>query len=149
MMTERLETEITLNRIAQGHVLPPIGIEWFETFHEAEQRGVLRILVHMVLQAGGSSQDVAAAIEEAGLKTTYTSCVLLTNGALNVQLAKAVQLPRNELTKLFSLLIALLKIADNRRRMHCRERCRHWWHWDLADEGVIDEIRREHSRGAL
>jgi len=109
MMTDRMEIEIELNRISQGYTSGGEGLKWFGNFAESSKRDILRVLVHMALQARARSEDVSIAIQQTGLKPTCTLFAMLARGAINIQLAKAVQLPQEELGRLFELLIRLMR----------------------------------------
>jgi hypothetical protein len=126
-------------------VVPQRALQgWFGAIpDEAARRAALRDLSNLALQAGVTGPDVVEAISQAGLKDTFTPCVLMLQGAPRVQAAKVVCLPANEQEKAFRLFVALLAIADLRRRTSvCRGGCRHWWHQDLGDQLVVAKIRR-------
>lgn len=78
-------------------------------------------------------------IEKAGLRPTFTPAVLIVRGRITEQLAKVVGLPQDERVKSFRLLIALLGVADGRRReRYCSAGCGHDWH-HLALNGETGE----------
>lgn len=136
-----LEQEIFLNQLAQGVRNVDEGQNWFAALSMEEQRGVLTALANMAVQAGALKSDAVKAIESAQMKPTYTPCVLLQRDNLAVQLAKIVNLEGDEQRKSFKLLLALFRIADARRRtVQCVQGCNHWWHRDLSDPVVIDNI---------
>ncbi|MDX2935586.1 DUF5958 family protein [Streptomyces ipomoeae] len=55
--------------------------------------------------------------------------MLVTRGRLTDQLAKIINLPQGERVKAFRLLVALLGVADERRRARfCVNGCSHAWH---------------------
>ncbi len=55
--------------------------------------------------------------------------MLVTHGRLIEQLTKVINSPRNERIKIFRLLVALLGVADERRRIRfCAGGCGHAWH---------------------
>jgi hypothetical protein len=136
-----IRDELLLNQVAQGVLTAGDGATWFQALQADCQREVLRWLANMATQAGARTEDAEPAIRTAGLKPTLTPCVLLTKEYLPVQLAKIVNLPAGESLKSFRLLMALFQIADARRRaIRCAGGCSHWWHRDLADAGVVDEL---------
>jgi hypothetical protein len=95
------------------------------------------------MQASPRQEDTIAAISEAQLKRTLTPCVLITKPNLNVQLAKLATLPEFELSRVFRLLIKLLGIADNKRRQEePLDTINHWWHRDLGDPEVVNDIKQ-------
>lgn len=120
---------VVLNESAQGIRPLAQGVSWFEGLAEPEQFDVLRDLSGYCIQARATSEDAAESIRRAGIRPTHTPAVLLTRGRLTEQLAKIINLPQDERTKAFRLLVALLAVADERRRARfCAEDCRHAWH---------------------
>nr|WP_254211977.1 DUF5958 family protein [Streptomyces sp. ADI95-16] len=90
---------------------------------------VLRDLCGHCMQARATEEDGPKSVRRAGLRPTYTPAVLITRGQLNVQLAKIINLPQDERVKAFRLLVALLGVADERRRERfCADGCGHAWH---------------------
>lgn len=142
-----VDEEILLNQLAQGVASDSEGDAWFNARSKDDKRRLLRGLSNFILQAGPKPDDVAGAIAELRLKRTLTPCVLIAMPNLKIQLAKLSTLPEFELPRVFRLLIKLLAAADNRRR---RERpldlVNHWWHRDLSDPEVVNEIKR--AKGA-
>jgi uncharacterized protein DUF5958 len=138
-----VDEEILLNQLAQGIVGDSEGDAWFRAQNEDGKRRLLLGLNVLILQASPRQEDAAVAISEARLKQTLTPSVLITKPDLKVQLAKLVRLPEPELSRVFKLLIKLLAVADNRRR---REKpldlVNHWWHRDLRDPEVVNDIKR-------
>ncbi len=95
------EIEIKLNQIRQGVIPDAEGQAWFAALEAAEQKSVLYQLNFICQQAGPTTADVLPAIEDAGLKSTFTPCVMLQRGKLREASAKALQIPSNEYLKLF------------------------------------------------
>lgn len=93
---------------------------------------LLALCLHCI-QARACSEDGPEAIRRSGLRPTHTPAVLITRGSVFHQLGKiASLLPRDERRKAFRLLVAVLAIADERRRArYCSDGCGHWWH-DLS-----------------
>ncbi|MEV4742515.1 DUF5958 family protein [Streptomyces sp. NPDC049555] len=119
-----------LGRVAQG--LRPIsqGIAWFNGLNPVAQAKILRHLAQYCIQARPAAEDRTEGIRRAGLRTTHTPAVLITRGRIDQQLGKIACLtPLDERRKAFRLLIAILAIADQRRRERiCLDGCSHWWH---------------------
>ena len=137
------DEEILLNQLAQGIVSDSVGEAWFEAQNEVEKRRLLRGLNVFILQARPHQEDAAIAISEARLKQTLTPCVLITKPNPKVQLAKLAMLPEPELTRTFRLLVKLLAVADRRRRKEePLDPINHWWHRDLTDPKVVNDIKR-------
>src|SRR6478752_2328075 len=113
-MTER---DIILNELAQGLRPMSQGIEWFDTHSPEEQAGILLFLRHHCVQARAVAEDAPESIRRAGLRPTHTPAVLISRGRIDEQLGKIASLaPLDERRKAFRLLIAVLTIADARRR---------------------------------
>ena len=139
-----LADEIAINQIQQELISQQDAKNWFLSFPTEAQKEILQRLSYMALQAGAREADVSLAIAKSKLRPTYTPCVLLSQGRLKEQMAKLLKLPASEFIKAFFLLISLLAIADARRySKYCQDGCSHWWHRDLSDRHVLDEIRHE------
>ena len=119
------EQTIRLNELAQG--LRPLdeGAAWHAGLAAAEQSEVLLRLTEFCVQAHAVPDDMPESVRRAGLRPTHTAAVLLARG----RLAKIVGLPPDEWAKSFPLLVALLGVADERRRAtFCFNGCAHAWH---------------------
>jgi hypothetical protein len=123
------EKMVVINELAQGLRAIAGGLDWFDAMADSEQVAVLEEIAGYCIEARAITDDVPAAIRRAGLRPTYTPAVLAARGQLHVQLPKITDLPSDERRKAFRLLIALLGVADERRRaVFCRQSCTHWWH---------------------
>jgi hypothetical protein len=122
--------DVLLNQLAQGLRPVPEGIDWFDGLDERGQSEVLLFLSHHCVQARAVNEDAPESIRRAGLRPTHTPAVLISRGRIDHQLGKIAALtPRDERRKAFRLLIAVLSIADARRReRYCSGGCGHWWH---------------------
>ncbi|MFF4935387.1 DUF5958 family protein [Streptomyces griseofuscus] len=120
---------VILNELAQGIRPLAQGVGWFEGLADTEQFEVLRDLAGFCIQARATSEDGPESIRRAGIRPTHTPAVLVTRGRLTEQLAKIINLPQDERVKAFRLLVALLGVADDRRRLRfCADGCGHAWH---------------------
>ncbi|WP_069161725.1 DUF5958 family protein [Nocardia altamirensis] len=118
-----------LNELAQELRPMSEGVGWFESLDDDEQFDVLRYLAEYCRQARATVDDGVESIRRSGIRPTHTPAVLITRGQLNVQLQKILELPHNERVKAFRLLVALLGVADERRRArYCVDGCSHIWH---------------------
>ncbi|MEU4497002.1 DUF5958 family protein [Streptomyces sp. NPDC023998] len=90
----------------------------------------MRLLSQFCVQARATTEDGPEGIRRAGLRNTHTPAVLIVRGRINEQLGKIASLtPPDERLKAFRLLIAVLAIADERRRNRfCSNGCGHAWH---------------------
>jgi hypothetical protein len=132
------ERTVMLNELAQG--LRPLvqGVEWFEALAVKAQLDVLRDLGGHCIQARATVEDGPESVRLAGIRPTHTPAVLITRGHLAGQLAKIISLPQEERLKAFRLLVALLGVADKRRReRYCAAGCTHAWHQLPAGEPVL------------
>ncbi|MER7578434.1 DUF5958 family protein [Kitasatospora sp. NPDC097691] len=123
-----------LNELAQGLRPMAEGIGWFEGLADEDQRLVLRELDQFCRQARAGTDDASEAVRLAGLRPTYTPCVLVTRGPIEHQLGKVAALtPAHERIKAFRLLVHTLGLADARRRERfCAAGCGHEWHHLVA-----------------
>ncbi|MEU0990116.1 DUF5958 family protein [Streptomyces sp. NPDC005953] len=124
------ERDVLLNELAQGLRPMSEGIDWFDGLGQEAQTETLLVLRHHCLQARAVAEDATESIRRAGLRPTHTPAVLISQGRIDGQLAKIAALaPLDERRKAFKLLIAVLAIADARRRdRFCSGGCSHWWH---------------------
>lgn len=100
------------------------GVEWFAGLSEDGQRKAVHVLVLFCGQARAREDDVPEAIARSGVRRTHTPAVMLTKWRFGLE-----NLPAYELAKSFCLLVALLSIADTRRRKrYCAGGCGHEWH---------------------
>lgn len=149
----KIAEEIYLNKVSQG--LEPLddAIEWLQSQPNDMQVEILRTLAVMISQAGVLGTDLDPAIAQSGLKSTSTPCRVLStavkrqpigNRELTSSLWTAAYLRAEERVKTFRLFVALLDIADSRRKSS-EQTCSHWWHRDLSDDAVVSDIIRQHS----
>ncbi|MET9469428.1 DUF5958 family protein [Streptomyces sp. NPDC006544] len=126
-MTER---DVMLNELAQGLRPMSQGIEWFDALGPEKQSEALLFLRHHCVQARATTEDGPESVRRAGLRPTHTPAVLITCGRIEHQLGKIASLKTlDERRKAFRLLVAVLAIADGRRRERfCSDGCGHWWH---------------------
>jgi len=122
---------LKLNQIAQGFIPWADGVAWFAGLSECERAVVMRYLVQIAKQSHPRAEEIEPAIQLAGLKPTFTPCVLvkMASPAPERAFERVFALPENEREKSFKLLLALFSIADARRRqINCKDGCTHAWH---------------------
>lgn len=146
----KVEFEILLNQLAQNIKPIEFGREWFDGLDDLSKQNVLQKLTHYSIQARASCDDVDQAIVDSELKPTFTPCKLIRagcaqstvgQGGLNTYLYKLCSLPKNEREKSFRLLLSLYSIADQRRRENlCDDDCSHWWHSNLSDPAIVNNL---------
>jgi hypothetical protein len=125
-----------LNRVAQGRLPFADAVRWFEALSNGEQESWLHTLAFWCHQAHPSRDEVDIAIQRAGLKPTFTPCVMLKKAAQPEHaLNRIAELPTDEYQKAFRLVFALYCTADTRRRQtQCKNGCYHEWHNFESDE---------------
>jgi hypothetical protein len=139
-----IEDQIIINQLAQNILDRTDGETWFDSLDPTRQMAMLNDVFYFIKNTSPHQEDAMMAIAKSGLKTTYTPCVLLTKYDLWGALAKIKNLPIDERPKVFKLAVTLLGISDERRRaQRCSGLCSHWWHRDLGDRMVIEQIRKE------
>lgn len=145
-----IEEMILVNQLAQGITDMSEGERWFCHLDLEAKRDALRNINFMIINASPRDEDAAKAIAISGLKPTFTPCVIASKPNVRQQLGRVTSLPENELLKGFKLLIAFLGFVDQRRReTKPLDIVNHWWHRDLRDASVVEEIRRQYYRGTL
>lgn len=123
-------TEIYLNQIAQGSVSEIDAWSWFDIQSAEVRAETLQVLAAVCQQSHPLPDEVTQAIVRAGLKETFTPCVVLRKaGKTEHALMKIASLPIGESGKSFRLLLSLFVLADTRRRETlCQGGCTHEWH---------------------
>jgi hypothetical protein len=130
----KTEQEILINQYGQGLAEIERLISLFEDFDNDNKRIFLNeFLYWFVIQSKPKEEDIGLAITTSKLKQTYTPCVLLRKGVAPHNLQKILELPDNELKKVFILLLNLFKIAYNRRFEQEKNNPNKWWYCDLSD----------------
>lgn len=142
------EDRIDLNRWAAKPRFKRVALEWFRQQDAERRREILREVGAMALQAGCVPSDTDPATETFGLKPGWTPLVLMRLGSPKVQLATVLGLPEEEEELSLLTLLALLGVADARRRTaRCATGCPHWWHRDLEDATVRNSILQSGEAG--
>lgn len=136
----KIEHEILVNKYGQKLVNTELLLNLFESFDLSYQQVFLNKLLFLIIQSKPNEEDIEPAIIDSGLKSTYTPCVLLKKGVATRNIEKLINLPKNELTKVFVLLLNLFGIAYKRRFVAEKDNPDKWWYWDLSDERNINRI---------
>lgn len=135
-----LKEAILVNKFGQDLISLDEMLDFFSNFDLNMKRSFLLEINSLILQSKPKEEDIKPAIKNSGLKSTYTPCVLLKKGVTNHNLEKLVNLPENELTKVFVLLLSLFGVAYKRRFVVEKNNPNKWWYWDLSDEANINRI---------
>ena len=72
-------TELQLNKLAQGFISIQNGIDWFDTFDRNEKKEIFQILSVILTQAHPTSDEIANGIEQSKLKPSCAPCALIDN----------------------------------------------------------------------
>lgn len=135
-----IEYQILINKYGQGLInSEPLSLI-FKGLEVVSKRSFLNYMLFLIQQSKPTVSDTEPAILGSGLKPTYTPCVLLKKGVATHNLEKLINLPENELNKVFLLLLSLFKVAYQRRFAIEKNHPDKWWYWDLSDEMNISKI---------
>lgn len=146
-MNVDFETLIFLNQVSQRVICDHDAQQWFDRLPVTDKRRTLMTLQEMLQHARVTEIDVSPAVEDCGIKASYTPVAMLRSKkrAFIHQLRQIPHLPEEELIYAFKLFISLYRIADLRRRQNESLPCDHWWHRDLGDPRIIDFIRKHEA----
>ncbi len=97
------QTDLQINKIAQGFVKLRDGIAWFDAFDVKCKKEILQSLSYFLSQAHPTRNEVDDGIKLSGLKPSYTPCVLLAKKPFNDAMKIIRSLPENEWEKSFIL----------------------------------------------
>lgn len=135
-----LKEVILVNKFGQDLIRVNELLKLYSHFDLNSKRSFLQEINSLILQSKPKKEDIEPAILESGLKSTFTPCVLLKKGVANHNLVKLVNLPKNELTKAFVLLLSLFRIAYKRRFLVEKDNPDKWWYWDLPKDENIKKV---------
>jgi hypothetical protein len=141
----KLEQEILVNQYGQDIIHIDTLVLLFTGMHKNFQKAFFVDLINLIQQSKPVDEDIELAIVESNLRPTYTPCIMLKKGVANHNLQKLINLPDNELQKVFILLLSLFKIAYRRRFKEEKNNPDKWWYWDLSDNEKINTIISKHG----
>lgn len=140
-----MQEEIIINQYAQG--IKPIDelLEWYNSFDIEKKRSILIEIWSLANQAKVNEGDVENARIIAGLKVTHTPVRMLYSKTQPFKNRgfKVANLKGKEQVQAFLLILNCFAIAEQRRKSKCdaeKENCNHWWHQDLSNPKLIQEI---------
>ncbi len=136
----RIENAILLNQYAQGLIDSDIIVDYFLKLDIFDKRNYLNEIKALIFQNKSIKSDVPTAIIESNLKPTFTPCVLILKGELNIQLRKIINMPEQEMKKSLLLILGLFKVSYLRNFSLEKDNPNKWWYWDLSDRGKINNI---------
>ena len=123
------ETEIAINKIAQGIIPIEDGMEWFASASDETKSEIMRALDLCIFQSHPNKEDIENGIAKSGLKETYSPCVLIRKKPFNDVRQKVLNMSGLDQMRSFKLLINVFGVADERRRNEqCIGGCTHDWH---------------------
>ena len=139
-----IENEILLNQYGQDLIsLKELMSSHYDKISTEDKRIYLNDILNLIIQSKPVIEDVPHAIRMAGLKDTYTPCVLLKKGITYASMSKIINLPDDELEKAVVLFLNLFKIAYRRRFSQETDTTHKWWYKDLS--GSVEEIKKSLS----
>lgn len=141
-----LEEQILINKFGQGLIDTTQLSYAFSQLNVSEKRIFLNNIHNLILQSKPVGDDIEVSIKDSGLRLTYTPCVLLRKGVENHNITRIIQLPEEELNKVFLLLLHLFKAAYQRRFKLVMNSPYKWWYWDLSDNNTVQKVIDEFSK---
>lgn len=145
-----LEDDLLLNQWVQKVQTTPVVLEWFESASAERRLEILRYVVSLCKQARATSDEAQQAITSSALNPRRSASVLLAKGVSPETFNKLSTLKNADGKDAFVLLLHLLRVSDDRRKASENPgSCTHWWHRDLGNPAVLEEIRAAYSRGSL
>lgn len=136
----KIEIEILINKYGQGLIPLIVLQEKFEAYSLCQKRSFLQEMSFLIIQSKPKEEDVDLAIKKEKLKSGYTPCVLLKKGISSYNLERVINLPENEMGKIFILFMGIFKIAYSRRFKEEMNNINKWWYWDLSDNSNVERI---------
>lgn len=141
----KIEDAVIINQYAQGLIEYNSLLEVFNSFDLEGKIYYLKEIAALIMQSKPKKEDIEPAVITSNLKSTYTPCVLLRKGVESYRLQRIIELPENELEKVFVLFLSLFKIAYYRRFEQERNNPDKWWYWDLSDSKKVSAIISNYS----
>jgi len=135
-----LEEEVAVNQFGQDVRSNESLLQHFSQMSEPTKREYLNDLANLVWQSKPLEADIEQAITDSMLKPTYTPCVVLRTHGLKIGLNQIVNLPVNELEKVYRLMLSLFKEAYRRRFELEKGNPNKWWYWDLSADEATEKV---------
>jgi hypothetical protein len=131
---------VALNLLARS---PDRGRAWFTRQPQDLQYWVLEQLVSMTSQAGAVPDD-AGQLASLGIPGAERIAGMLRQPFEGfTERIREVAFGDGDPADRYSLVVAWMVLADDRRRAACGGSCQHWWHRDLSNLSVLaDELFR-------
>lgn len=145
-----IQEEVILNQYAQG--IKPLSelLEWYNSFDVDKKRSILIEIWSLANQAGVEEDDVENARITVGLKVTHVPVRMLYSEKLPFKSRgfKIADLKGKEQIQAFLMILNCFAIAERRRKSRCdaeKQNCNHWWHQDLSNPKLIQEILKNND----
>ena len=123
------ETELKINKIAQGLISLDEGLAWYDESEADSRNEIMKALDLCIFQSHPTKEDVEKGIKKSGLKETYSPCVLARIKPFNEARQKLLNMPEPDRRRGFILFLSIFSVADKRRRETCcKDGCAHEWH---------------------
>jgi hypothetical protein len=123
------ESELTINKLAQGIIPPEEGLKWFLNSTDVEKNEIMRSLDSCVFQSHPTANDIELGLIKSSLKETYSPCVLIRKKPFNEARSKISKMNGLDQERSFILLLSIFSVADEqRRKTQCINGCTHEWH---------------------
>ena len=141
-LPEIMHTWLFLNQLAQGVYSQKIGLTYFNGRAQEEKKLTLKTLAFMASQANANEYDVQTAKEQTNIPAGYVSCFEPPDDCFAGRLCQVNEngsdrrFDKND----FIFLLTIFQIANDRCRQECGPDCRHWWHRDLGDPAIVEEL---------
>ena len=145
-----IQEQLIINQYAQGIKSMSELLEWYNSFDTGKKRSILVEIWSLANQAKVNEEDVENARITAGLKVTHTPVRMLHSETLPFKNRgfKIADLKGKEQVQAFLLILNCFAIAEQKRKSKCdakKENCNHWWHQDLSNPKLIQEILKNND----
>ena len=141
-----IEELLLINQYVQKIVLETDIKAWFSPLSEDEKQSIVKNLWMLAIQAQVVESDVNIAAENIGLKKTHTPVVMLLKGEVSFQNRgyRLYELKGIVLEQAILLALECFSLAESRRKLKkCGTSCNHWWHRDLSNDSIVNEIIKD------
>lgn len=136
-----IDEQIIINKFGQDLSAFHDLLNLFQSKDQENKKKFLADLAFLIIQSKPNDNDIDKAIELGMLKPTYTPCVKIRKGIKGNVLQEIIDLPDNEIEKVFILFLSLYKIAYKRLLITEKENPYKWWYQDLSNDDYIARIK--------
>lgn len=140
-----IDEEILINQFTQQiHSFESME-KWFNSYSITDKREIILNLLDMVIQAHPTYEEIFLAADKLKKSSSPSAIKLLNKNKPYTKFGyELANLPEKELVNGFGILLITLSIADGRRKSEeCSNGCNHWWHRDLSDESILQELKQQ------